>query len=87
MKNLLNKTMLRDLQDYKITHRESGNIIYLPTNSVNAFLRMQGGRTHKYKFETPATRKAQRVANILDYIVIYSALTAFCLISYNLIAS
>jgi hypothetical protein len=87
MKNLLNKTLLRDLQDYKITHRESGNTIYLPTNSVQAFLRMQGGRTHKYKFETPATRKANRICSILDYIVLSSAFTGICLISYNLIVS
>jgi hypothetical protein len=87
MKTLLNKTLLRDLQDYKITHRESGNTIYLPTNSVQAFLRMQGGKTHKYKFETPATRKANRICAICDYVVLSSAFTAFCLISYNLIAS
>ena len=87
MKNLLNKTILKDLQEWKITNRESGNTIYLPSNSVQAFLRMQGGRTHKYKFETPATRKANRICAICDYVVLSSAFTAFCLISYNLIVS
>jgi hypothetical protein len=87
MKTLLNKTLLRDLQDWKITNRESGHTIYLQSDSVNAFLRMQGGRTHKYKFETPATRKANRICAICDYVALSSAFTAFCLVSYNLIAS
>ena len=87
MKNLLNNTILRDLQDYKITHRTSGHTIYLPTNSVQAFLRMQGGKTHNYKFEAPESRKANRNCAICDYVVLSSAFTAFCLISYNLIVS
>ena len=87
MKNLLNNTILRDLQDWKVTNRETQAVLYLPTNRVQDFLKMNGGKLHNYKFETAAQRKTQRVVNILDYIVLSSALIGICLISYNLLAS
>ncbi len=87
MKNLLNKTILSSLQDYKLTNRSTNAVLYLPSNRVQQFMKMNGGKLHNYKFETPAQRKAQRVANILDYIVLSSAFTAFCLIAYNLITN
>lgn len=87
MKNLLNKTLLRDLQDWKITNRESGHTIYLQSDSVNAFLRMQGGRTHKYKFEGPATRKANRICNICNYIALSCMFAGILVYSYFRIIS
>lgn len=87
MKNLLNNTILKSLQDYKLTNRNTNAVLYLPTNRVHQFMKMNGGRLHNYKFETPAQRKAQRIGNILDYIVLSSVFTAFCLIAYNLITN
>ncbi len=87
MKNLLNNTILSSLQDYKLTNRNTNAVLYLPTNRVQQFMKMNGGKLHNYKFETPAQRKAQRVANILDYIVLSSAFAAICLIAYNLITN
>tara|TARA_R110002020_G_scaffold164773_5_gene351756 strand:- start:481 stop:744 length:264 start_codon:yes stop_codon:yes gene_type:complete len=82
MKTLLNNTILRDLQDYKITHRASGFSTYLPSNSLQAFLKMQSSKTHHYKFESPAQRKAERVCNILDVIVLSSAILTICFATY-----
>tara|TARA_B100001094_G_C18026151_1_gene717702 strand:+ start:39 stop:302 length:264 start_codon:yes stop_codon:yes gene_type:complete len=87
MKNLLNKTILKSLQDYKLTNRQTEAVLYLPKSNFQTFLKMNGGRLHNYKFETPAQRKADKIANILDYIVLISAFTAFCLIAYNLITN
>jgi hypothetical protein len=83
MKKFLNNTILRDLHDYKITNRESGNVTYLPSNSLQAFLKMQAGKTHKYKFEEPATRKANRICGILDRIAMTTAITFVCWLSIH----
>ena len=80
MKNLLNNTILKSLQDYKLTNRATNAVLYLPINQVQEFMKMNGGKLHKYKFETPAQRKAQRVANILDTIAFTCFLSAIVLL-------
>jgi len=85
LKNLLNNTILKSLQDYKLTNRETKAVLYLPINQVQEFMKMNGGKLHKYKFETPEQRKAQRVAKILDNIVISSAFIGFCVLIYSYI--
>lgn len=89
MKNLLNNTILKDLQAYKITHKNSGRVLYLPSASAKNFIDIQTrkGKIRNYIFASPASRKAQRVSNILDYIVLSSVFTALCLVSYNLIVT
>jgi len=85
MKNLLNKTILKSLQDYKLTNRETKAVLYLPSNQVQQFMKRNGGKLHKYKFETPEQRKAAKICNLLDNTVIAAVLIAFCLFTYNLI--
>ena len=85
MKNLLNRTILRSLQDYKLTNRETNAVLYLPTNQVQQFMKMNGGKLNKYKFETPSQRKAAKVCNIMDTIAITAALIGLCLVSYYFI--
>jgi len=85
MKKLLNNTILRDLQDYKLINRQTNAVLYLPTNRVQEFLKMNGGKLHKYKFETPEQRKAQFICNILDNIVITAALIGITIVSYHFI--
>ena len=85
MKNLLNRTILRSLQDYKLTNRETNAVLYLPTNQVQEFMKRNGGKLHKYKFETPAQRKAQRIANISETIAVSTVLIGFCLFVYSFI--
>tara|TARA_R100001530_G_scaffold131437_1_gene103103 strand:- start:666 stop:929 length:264 start_codon:yes stop_codon:yes gene_type:complete len=85
MKNLLNRTILRSLQDYKLTNRETNAVLYLPTNQVQEFMKRNGGKLHKYKFETPAQRKAQRIANIAETIAVSTVLIGFCIFVYSFI--
>tara|TARA_R110002096_G_C14444296_1_gene710982 strand:- start:291 stop:554 length:264 start_codon:yes stop_codon:yes gene_type:complete len=85
MKNLLNKTILKSLQDYKLTNRATNAVLFLPSNQVQEFMRRNGGKLHNYKFETPAQRKADKIANILDTVVVSSALIAFCMFVYYFI--
>ena len=85
MKNLLNNTILKNLQDYKLINRQTNAVLYLPTNRVQEFLKMNGGKLHKYKFETPEQRKAAKICNILDTIAISAALIGLCLVSYYFI--
>ena len=55
MKNLLNKTILKSLQDYKLTNRATNAVLFLPSNQVQEFMRRNGGKLHNYKFETVST--------------------------------
>ncbi len=82
MKNLLNNTILKSLQDYKLTNRSNKAVLYLPSNRVQEFMRRNGGKLHKYKFETPSQRKAQRIANITEKIVFSAVLLGFCVLIY-----
>tara|TARA_B100001094_G_C18051295_1_gene730145 strand:- start:472 stop:735 length:264 start_codon:yes stop_codon:yes gene_type:complete len=85
MKNLLNNTILKSLQDYKLTNRATNAVLYLPSNQVQEFMKRNGGKLHKYKFETPSQRKAQRVANISETIAFLSVLIGFCVLIYSYI--
>ena len=85
MKNLLNKTILISLQDYKLTNRSTNAVLYLPSNRVQQFMKMNGGRLHNYKFETPGQRKAQRIANITETIAVLTVLIGFCVLIYSYI--
>tara|TARA_R110001583_G_scaffold16951_1_gene69176 strand:+ start:229 stop:492 length:264 start_codon:yes stop_codon:yes gene_type:complete len=85
MKNLLNKTILKSLQDYKLTNRATNAVLFLPSNQVQEFMRRNGGKLHNYKFETPAQRKAQRIANIAETIAVSTVLIGFCLFVYSFI--
>jgi len=85
MKNLLNKTILKSLQDYKLTNRATNAVLFLPSNQVQEFMRRNGGKLHKYKFETPGQRKAQRIANISETIAVATVLIGFCVLIYSYI--
>jgi hypothetical protein len=85
MKNLLNKTILKSLQDYKLTNRSTNAVLFLPSNQVQEFMKRNGGKLHKYKFETPAQRKAQRISNIIETIAVTTVLIGFCLFVYSFI--
>ena len=85
MKKLLNNTILRNLQDYKLINRNTNAVLYLPTNQVQQFLKMNGGKLHNYKFETPEQRKAAKICNICDYIAVSCALIGITIVSYHFI--
>jgi len=96
MKNLLNKTILRNLQDYKITHRTTGDVIYLPTSELQTFIREKYRNNWKsngkikskiinYKFSSPEQRKAAKICNICDYIAVSCALIGITIVSYHFI--
>ena len=85
MKNFLNKTILKSLQDYKLTNRATNAVLYLPSNRVQEFMKMNGGKLHNYKFETPGQRKAQRIANISEKIAVAAVLIGFCVLIYSFI--
>ena len=85
MKNLLNKTILKSLQDYKLTNLATNAVLFLPSNQVQEFMRRNGGKLHKYKFETPAQRKADKIANISETIAVLTVLIGFCLFVYSFI--
>ena len=82
MRNLLNRTILKNVQDYKLTNRQTEAVLYLPKSNFQTFLKMNGGRLQNYKFETPAQRKASKICNILDRIVIASTFVAICLFTF-----
>lgn len=85
MKNLLNNTILKSLQDYKLTNRNTNAVLYLPSNQVQEFMRRNGGKLHNYKFETPAQRKAKIIANITETIAVSTVLIGFCVFVYSFI--
>lgn len=85
MKNLLNKTILKSLQDYKLTNRSTNAVLFLPSNQVQKFMKRNGGKLHKYKFETPGQRKAQRIANIAETIAVLTVIIGFCVFVYSFI--
>ena len=41
MKNFISKTLLKNLDNYKIVNKASGNIIYLPSTDLKTFMNMQ----------------------------------------------
>ena len=87
MKNFISKTLLKNLDNYKIVNKASGNILYLPSTDLKTFMNMQisKGKISYYRFTTPAERKAERVANLFNYIVLASAVLAIVAILSNTI--
>ena len=85
LKNILNSTILSSLQDYKLTNRNTNAVLYLPSNRIQQFMKMNGGKLQNYKFETPAQRKAARVEKILNCLVLSSAIFGLSLIIVNTI--
>jgi hypothetical protein len=87
IKNILNKTILKNLNAYEVKH-ENGRIFYLATrNDFKNFMNIQikKGKLSFYKFTTPAQRKAAKVENILNCIVLSSAIFGFALVIINTI--
>jgi len=76
---------MKNLKDYKLTNRATNAVLYLPSNQVQEFMRRNGGKLHKYKFETPAQRKADKIANISETIAVSAVLLGFCVLIYSFI--
>ena len=74
---------MKNLKNYKITNRNTKAVIYLTPQETTNFIKK--AQTWKYIFVAPEQRKAQRVAKILDNIVILTALIAFCVLIYSYI--
>ena len=87
MKRLLNKTILKSLNAYEVKH-DNGRIFYLATrNDFKNFMSIQTkkGKLSYYKFTTPAQRKAAKVENIINNLVLSSAIFGIALIIINTI--
>ena len=87
LKNILNKTILKNLNSYEVKH-DNGRILYLATrNDFKNFMNIQTkkGKLSYYKFTTPAQRKAERVENIINYFCLSSAIFGIALVIINTI--
>ena len=76
---------MKNLQDYKLTNRATNAVLFLPSNQVQEFMKRNGGKLHKYKFETPGQRKAQIIVNIIETIAVSAVLIGFCVLIYSYI--
>jgi len=76
---------MKNLKDYKLTNRSTNAVLFLPSNQVQEFMKRNGGKLHKYKFETPAQRKADKIANISETIAVSAVLLGFCVLIYSFI--
>ena len=82
LKNILNNTILKNLNSYEVKH-DNGRIFYLATrNDFENFMNIQikKGKLSYYKFTTPAQRKAERIENILNNLVLTMAIFGIALI-------
>tara|TARA_A100001201_G_C4031739_1_gene183850 strand:+ start:385 stop:669 length:285 start_codon:yes stop_codon:yes gene_type:complete len=82
LKNILNNTILKNLNAYEVKH-DNGRIFYLATrNDFENFMNIQikKGKLSYYKFTTPAQRKAERIENILNNLVLTMAIFGIALI-------
>ena len=87
MKNFISKTLLKSLDSYEVKH-DNGRIFYLATrNDFKNFMSIQTkkGKLSYYKFTTPAQRKAAKVENIINNLVLSSAIFGIALIIINTI--
>ena len=87
LKNILNKTILKNLNAYEVKH-DNGRIFYLATrNDFKNFMNIQikKGKLSYYKFTTPAQRKAAKVESILNNLVLSSAILGITLVIINTI--
>ena len=85
LKNILNKTILKNLNSWKITHKTNGQIIYLSSAELKNFMFVQNHKLLQYTFADPAQRKAERVENIINYFCLSSAIFGIALIVINTI--
>lgn len=83
LKNLLNKSILKNLNNWKITHKTNGQIIYLSSTELKNFMFIQNHKLLQYTFIDPAKRKAQRIENIFNYFVLFSAIFSVLLVIIN----
>ena len=85
LKNILNKTILKNLNSWKITHKTNGHTIYLTSADLKNFMFVQNHKLLQYTFMNPAQRKAARVENILNNLVLFSAIFCIALVIINTI--
>ena len=85
IKNILNTTILKNLNTWKITHKTNGHTIYLSGSELKNFMFVQNHKLLQYTFINPATRKAERIENILNYFVLFSAIFSVILVIINTI--
>tara|TARA_R100000234_G_C4990289_1_gene175225 strand:- start:300 stop:572 length:273 start_codon:yes stop_codon:yes gene_type:complete len=85
LKNLLNKSILKNLNNWKITHKKNNHTIYLTSAELKNFMFIQNHKLLQYTFVNPAKRKAERVENILNYFVLFSAIFSVILVIVNTI--
>lgn len=85
LKNILNKSILKNLNNWKVTHKTNGHTIYLSSAEIKNFMFVQNHKLLKYTFKNPARRKAERVENILNYLVLSSAIFGIALVIINTI--
>ncbi len=83
LKNLLNKSILKNLNNWKITHKTNGQIIYLSSTELKNFMFIQNHKLLQYTFIDPAKRKSQRIENIFNYFVLFSAIFSVLLVIIN----
>ncbi len=85
LKNFLNSTILKNLNNWKITHKTNGHIIYLSSTELKNFMFVQNHKLLQYNFIDPAKRKVNRIENILNYFVLFSAIFSVVLVIINTI--
>ena len=85
LKNILNSTILKNLNSWKITHKTNGHTIYLTSAELKNFMFVQNHKLLQYNFTNPATRKAEKIENLLNYFVLSSAIFGLALIVINTI--
>lgn len=85
LKNILNSTILKNLNNWKITHKTNGHTIYLTSAELKNFMFVQNHKLLQYTFMNPAQRKAARVENIINTFVLSSAIFGIALIIINTI--
>ena len=85
LKNILNKTILKNLNSWKITHKTNGHTIYLTSAELKNFMFVQNHKLLQYNFTNPAQRKAAKIENIINNFVLTSAIFGIALIIINTI--
>ena len=85
LKNLLNTTILKNLNTWKITHKTNKHTLYLSSTELKNFMFVQNHKLLQYNFTNPAKRKAEKIENIFNYFVLFSAIFSVVLVIINTI--
>lgn len=85
LKNILNKSILKNLNDWKVTHKTNRHTIYLSSAEIKNFMFVQNHKLSQYTFKNPARRKAERIESILNCFVLSSAIFGIALVIINTI--